>query len=542
MRQNSKSKRMQPKKDSKSPRVNFDNTRESKFKKDEERMESGKWGTTKGRNAISWYDKNPQALTSAASISTMFPTGSLYPWTKGKNIEDAAVPAVMSIQLKPMLLPDDPALNQAAQSLYSFVVHANSRNKSYDPSDLMLMTLGGAFIFSALAKGIRAYGCMTAFNSENSQLPEQLIKAQGFDYTDLVANYSHMCSDINLRIARSRDIWIPKDIPLLERWFWLNTNVYVDSESIKDQMYVLKLDQMYKVDEIGSTTGGRLARVTTPDLGAWGSGRVKWNEYLSMLDEMFDAFMQSQDRGTMTGDMLKAYGISGMYQLSEIDPGYKVLVTYDPEVLTQIMNATVAPLCIMSSIEQNPNTSTLTPKYDCIQGTTGNIITPTATYKAEDMIPDYAPLNFKFSTAPTPQQVVEATRLTALGRLKVATAADSTKYINIPHTCGTEVVNRITVFRKGYDNKGAVYYSTYNNIGNTPRNDSTLVPFDWRPNGLKMEYENVSTEDSSTVSAMTPVYIKDVYCELENMSPLHWSTLQRINQVCIYSLFGVPHF
>lgn len=150
--------REQPKKDSKAKRVNFDNERLDKVEK-QMRKDSGYRDCRS--NDVLWYAKTPELLRSAASIPFSTTLG-----TKPEFTIPTAVPGVLQIDWAPTVggMEARP-INQAANSIYSFTVHANSRNYSYDPADQMKMIIAGMQVFSALAAGIRAYGVMLNFSA-----------------------------------------------------------------------------------------------------------------------------------------------------------------------------------------------------------------------------------------------------------------------------------------------------------------------------------------------------------------------------------------
>lgn len=532
-------KREQPRKDSSSKRINLDNERISRLEKDIV-TESGSWGKTSARNAINWYNRNPQALAGAANISTVFPTGSVYPWLNLDKNGVACMPAVMSIGLATTLgTSADVPLNQASQGNYSFVVHANSRNKLYDAPDLTINYLASANIFAALAKGIRAYGSMLMFTAENLQMPEALIRAQGFNYQDLLNNYYRMRNDLNIRIARARDVWVPKDIPLIERWFWLNTNIYMDSQSVKDQFYVLNVTTFYKFSEISSTSGGELVLTDKVSVTDWEGGDVTWSKYLSMVDDMLDVFMGSQDRGIMSGDVLKAYGGENLYRLDEVPEGYTVIPTYDPEVLTQIMNATYVPNLVMSRITQNNSGTTpvLETKFSL-----RSIAIPSYpyTYPAIALPPPYACLNFKMSAPPTQDQIVEATRLTSIGSRRILADGKTDQYLYVPKTSGTEFMRSATVWYTRWDGtEKKLKISSETKTANDNAIRRILFPFDWRPLDYALVYKEAG-DDTTATKVVKPYYIEDITGEMEWIVPLDNGTLDRLNVVCLYSLLGVP--
>lgn len=82
-------------------------------------------------NDIAWYNKNPELLKASCSVSFGQRAGFKLGMEKTPTI-----PGVMSLYWVPSIGTGNPS-RIAQDNLYSYVVHANSRNTSYDPVDLM---------------------------------------------------------------------------------------------------------------------------------------------------------------------------------------------------------------------------------------------------------------------------------------------------------------------------------------------------------------------------------------------------------------------
>lgn len=455
-------KREQPKKDSREKRVNYDNMREDKIRDISE---------TKASNDVRWYAHNPELLRSAASLPFSSVTGTSLPWTDTGATAPTlpSVPGVMSLQWIPSIggiFLD--AINQAKDSIYSFTVHANSRNTSYTAEDEMLVILAGANLFATLAAGIRAYGVMKTFDQQNKYLPEALVRAMGFSYSDLKQNLNNMWFDLNEMIARSSQIWIPNDLPFIERWFWMNTNIYMDGDSVKSQYYLFTPLQVLNYNEIDSDQGGFLEYVPFANT----STGLTWEAYLEIVNAQFQALLESEDRGVIFGDILKAYGTEHIYALSPISVEYTIAPVYDREVLTQIENATIYNTQA-DSIVQNPDQAKLSMRWKTKTGQ--------AVYR--QFLPSVKTLNFHQKETPTPEQIMVATRLMALGSQIVSGWSSGTETANsavCPKTCGTEVLGAAVIF-----------YYTWNSSGKMELDsqyfESYLIPIGsgWSPTQVK---------------------------------------------------------
>lgn len=585
--------RRQPRKDSRDKRVNYDNTRESKFEKDVEKYDNEKF-MKDGTNDVSWYAKNPTLLKSASSLNFYNVTGQPLPF-----LGQGAVPGLSTIYWTPTLGGANIfAVNQAKESMYSFVVHANSRNKSYDANDLMLVTLAGAQCFEFMAWIFRLYGIMKLYDQRNAYLPASLVYAQGVDFEDLLTNLSNMWFDINELVARSSQIWVPNNIPLIARWFWLSTNIYMDAESVKSQYYMFVPKTFLAYNETLSDQGGCLLPITIPikntDTGkiyqmgvdlanpkrVFGQGTTanplgttpylyKWSDILAMANAIFEPLIKSQDRGMIFGDILKAYGRESIYAVSEIPADYRVEPVYNKEVLTQIENLSVSRSGV-AAFFQNQEDNTLVESYIMGVGLQAPASNDESSYRTMEV------LNFHQVEGPTPEQIMISTRLKTLGnaprsykmwqfgggatgssiadKMEWNQSTTTTKQYH-PYSAGTEVVTEVALwnmFSPGISLsspwnkvgmvKGQQLAKSFidNHVGNSEANALWNVrywaAFDWAP----WLYYTQTPSSSIIIDKNTPIVPGWAAGDYDNYTIIDWIELYKMHTTAVYSEFGVP--
>lgn len=540
-RNNRKVVKEEPRKDNRSRRVNYDNMRESKIKD---------ISCTNKSNDVSWYAHNAELLRSAASLPFSSVTGHRFPWVAPSNKSNytAAVPGVLAAQWEISMGGQfDDALNQAKDSIYSFTVHANSRNTSYTSQDEMLVILAGAALFSAIAHGVRAYGTMKAFNQTNSYMPKGLIRAMGFDYDDLQSNLSNMWFDLNEMIARSAQIWIPNNLPFIERWFWMNSNVYMDGNTSKAQFYMYVPANMWYYNELQSDNGGGLNYVTSKLANATVDGYYAWNataeipatwaDYKSFVNTMFTALIDSEDRGLIFGDILKAYGSENIYALKPIPVDYTVVPVYDQEVLTQFENSNKS-VQTLQTIYQDQADGRLHSRYN-------NTVPETAVQLQMGLTQKI--LNFHQTEAPTPEQIMVATRMMSLGNTSVYNSEGKIASV-APATCGTEEVYGYYFITKNWnDTEPKVFKFTGFSASTSASLEYQMIynwaAFDWAPwinwVGVKTVATGTAIDVSQAVMDPNPVVFIGDY---DQWTTIDWRTLQKMHQTAIYSELGVPVF
>lgn len=518
----------QPRKDDDTKRVNFDNERRGKFLRDIDKQFLRNDG-----NDVSWYTKNKGMIAGSSSIPFTTVLGSNPPYNTFRG-----VPGAMALEFMPNFVPDDGyVINQCAQSYYSNVVHANSRNQTYDPADLMIVTLAAGQVFAAIGNMIRAFGVMNTFSAENRYLPEGLISLMGFNYTDLRNNISHMLFDINNLIAQSRQLWIPNTLPIIQRWFWMNTTIYTDSDSVKPQMYLYHQQVYYKYSPLTSQTGGELipavAYKRNPSL-------YTWTNFRNMVQSMIDALVLDQDRGIMFGDILKCYGTEKIFVLNEISLDYKTQITYSPEVLWQIENA-------ISGLMDFAYVAKLTQRTDGYIAQEWGIDDTEAVYNVgKNYRPEYGVINFHQKEMPTPEQLLVATRMTSLGNYEVMATnnAGAQKPINVAACSGTELFTIVNVAVFSFASNGTSslvrdQFSPNIDVGlSMPTNMwEDFAAFDWCPTIYKIKVG--TTHTTNLVNFFTST-VDRLVCEYDNYTYIDVETLKRLHITCIFSLFDVP--
>lgn len=593
----------QPRKDSDDKRVNYDNTRVSKFDKDtkngSKRGRNNRRGKANrsedkrqqpryvdGTNDVSWYANNPELLRAASSIPFSVVNGQLLPTNPTQD--QRSIPNTMSLMWNPTVsgMGND-AITQAANSMYSFVVHANSRNYKYGPADLMNLVLAGASFFSMLALGIRTYGIMRTYDQRNKFLPDDWIAMSGFQYSDLKLNLSQMWFDLNQLVAMSQQIWIPNTMPVITRWFWLNSNIYMDANSAKAQYYMFVPQTYFVYNETRDTQGGCLYynqwfSATSPTTS---TVQKTWADYMEVMQLMLNALINSEDRGIIFGDILNAYGADKIYSISPISVDYTVTPVYNPEVLTQIENAVVwcndptaaSPFNTMSAtamyggvFQDQVNLRLYSKVYwvsEAVLTTKPSTTSPLDNFILNMNLPKTPILNFHQPTLPTPEQVMVATRLMATGvRSGAAESIEGTTpkagIWMAPAVCGTEFLSRVYVSYFQTEAAGRpqikidqlklgkyVGYSVISAMGGDPykalKNISTYQAFDWAPiwymGQQSSEFTATEVQDMKTsYQVLKSAGPNQIFCEYDNWTTLDLDILSKMHTAAIYSEFGVP--
>lgn len=398
-------------------------------------QDNSNFNTTKGINDPAWYASNKELLASAASFSYNAALGSplrldrLIGKGKGSAKIDptsSTVPGFASIHvhLTPGLALDHQSpINVAAQNAYTFVRYKNSGHSNYDPADLMLYYLAMDSVYSFFNWMKRLYGMFKSYSQYNRYTPADLIAAQYVDYNDLVDKLANFRTYINQFGARATSFCVPATMPLFIRHSWMFSNMYLDANTPKSQMYMFVPAGFYQYDETSSPHGGILKEVPIPRSKAMTLEDIK-----NYGDAMLNALQYSEDIGIMSGDVMKAYEQSGLVTLSAVTEDYTVEAVYNEEVLTQIHNLTIitADDNTDTKIVQDPNTGDI--RY--------NPNFPTASNIHHDGIQ----VNLPYAKV-EPADTMVATRLTSALR----TAGSDRSVFQV---CGSEFVSLFVLYNK----------------------------------------------------------------------------------------------
>lgn len=380
----------------------------------------------------------------------------------------------------------------------------------------MMLVLAGAQVFAMLAFGIRAYGVMRKYDQQNAYTPAHLIRAMGFDYNDLQNNLANMWFTLNDLIDRAQQIWVPNAFPFIERWFWMNSNIYKDASGVKSQFYMFVPGMFYQYNETLTEMGGGLEPIT------WNPSEAHtWSQYTNMVREAIQRLLLSQDRGTIFGDILKAYGPDKLYKISPISSDYMVEPVYDQEVLMQIENSTALPI-YPRNIRQWDN-GAISQEY--IGQTPFNFITRSV-------------LNFHTDSVPTPEMIMVATRLTTLGFGGLVNSDHVTYKSVAPGAAGTEYIAAYAMWTLVDGNLHEDWMTSVNCFGTdsaTSAEDLSRMArwcsFDWAPWVYTTKGDMKVNEQMDVIRT---------YGDYDQYTVLSGTTLRKMHRTAVYSQFGMP--
>lgn len=384
-------------------------------------------------NDGSWYTYNPQLLKDAASVpfSQILGSPTTPPHMGDYNVK-TTYPGVWRITYVPgpgVSVDGSSAVNVAALNIYADIRYKNSGRKNYDAPDYMLFLFAVCNCFAMFAHLRRAYGVARRFSATNRYMPMGLLQAMGFDPKEVLDHLNDLRNRLNMFAARLSTLVVPNVMSLYLRQFWLNSNVYKDSEDEKSQLYIFVPDIYYVYNEKSSSTGGFCEAKHINN-----SAKNTLDEWYAMLDEQIEALITSEDIGLMIGDTKKRFE-NNVFTVDQVSEDYVVTPEHEISVLSQIQNSTaigaVDPDLQISTfdVSNDPDTNTLTwnPVFKAIS--------PSVMANKLITLPLYNP---------EPIDIMEATRLTTIPSKCLAGIEDSTPWVQCSHS-GTEIVTTYAI-------------------------------------------------------------------------------------------------
>lgn len=496
-------------------------------------------GTTKARNDSGWYQADSVLMRDAANLPFPNATGMPLQVTdaignvKIANTDKYILPGIMRVNV--ITTPgtmgswNDP-INVAIRDIYSFVRHQNSGSKNYDAADLGVYFYAYDSCATYFAYLVRLYGTARTVLLRNRYTPEDLITVMGADYREIVDNLAQLRAYINTYAARLSAMKVPASLHFIERHMWLFSHIFADSQTDKCQMYVVNPAAFWEY-----RTG-----ITAEDTYFWLSEKVPMLgglydfERLTVFgNALLNSVLNSEDFNIMSGDILKAYG-DKTFTLSMISEEYAVPVTYEPEFLLQLHNATVfrcestsddtkvlyTNWRIFQDYSVDANSGALMCNFDI--PLEGDQYTPVNSAYSLLTTGLASPLDMPVEN-PTPELVAIATRMMACAQY---TNNVESKKVMRPYAFGTELVVGCWIFEKNVSSSG---------LNRTPRHLGSTGDRQWTFSVLPI-YISAGTADVPNGSLSgSPVIIGS----LDNLTMVPSSILYNIHRAALLGMYGL---
>lgn len=336
-------------------------------------------------------------------------------------------PGIMMFELTPTFGLVDSVkhpINVAATSMYEFMRSCNAGTANGDANDIMLYMISVGNMIALTNWVMRLYGTLNLFTTQNMYLPEKLLEAEGVNVKDWIVSKANIRAYINQFINRISGLFCPSVLPYFDRCINLYRNVYCESDSIRDQLYITHPAGFYQYAEMDGShfEAGYCKFVPVPT-------ELTYTNLRDYLDRFYETLAQSEFICTLSGDLMKAFGdkrFSWMYMPDD----YTVTPVADTTgMLMQLKNATIWDDTLMNNdVYQSSDARYLISLPEiAVEGEAGVI----GAEKVIDSLVDN----------PSPEAIMEWTRLTTSGY------AEDPGSTGVAHPiCMTELCTRVTIF------------------------------------------------------------------------------------------------
>lgn len=513
-------------------------------------------------NDVSWYAKDAQLLKDTASFPFSVPAGSPVHINRNSTYLqgiDYAVPGIMSFNMKPCIgKADNPndAINIAARNIYTFVRHQNSGHTNYEAADLMMYLIAMGEIYSFHSWCVRAYGIARLYQQTNKYLPSALLEAMGFD-PSVALDLPRFRNLINLTRRKFAATAVPNSMPYINRRIWLYSGIYADSNSPKAQMYLFRPAGFYifQFGELGKLVWSPFQKNHKATLAS----------LEALADSLIDPIMMDEDMGIMSGDILKAFGDSGIYKVAEMPEDYEIMPTYNPEVLSQIHNMTIWTDEDMTS----PNAEwDITQNAEIGGGylmTKNNIVATRLKFGTTEApngtsLPSYGYAGDRLidlhSEHPTPEEVMVATRCTTAAK-SVKSEVVGTNSIRFTYTLsevGADICLSANVYTFGMSGSLTVSKANPTFSSHATTQDAVINNTDAIPSHVvrRICHSTNFNDGPMTVLGYTLLTDPKVFVstakeasgeyvgDLDVYTPITPDELGRMHEIAMMSMFDVP--
>lgn len=290
-----------------------------------------------------WYASSQQLINDYASFAYGYPLGAQVKLSDADKASNA-VPGIFVIDYLPAVGYAENAvapINLAMRRLYSQVRKENSGATNYDPADMMLYMICVDSAAMYLEEIKRVYGVMMNYSPYNYYTPKDLVAALGYDYDDLEQHLTDLRGYINVFAAKLSQLWIPNSLSVTARHMWMASGIYADSAAAKAQYYIYRPAGYYQFGLDANQAGQAEIRAAHWE---YTQTLCKFENIVGLGNTMIEPMISNQDFSIMSGDILKAFGSSGVIKFMGITENYQVLPVYSTEVLSQIENAVAVPI------------------------------------------------------------------------------------------------------------------------------------------------------------------------------------------------------
>lgn len=320
-------------------------------------------------NPIEHHSINPDILKAMGSLMPHMITG--LPIERFDNYGNAAsihTPGIMTLGYLPTIgdaNDDSDGINVAMTQLFTFMRSKTSGQNYFEAPDIALYITSTSSLYTLFALGCRIYGTLDAWDVQNRYVPDELLRAAGFDPTSFRRNKLNFWGWLNDFAMRIASRVMPVDIMYFTRQMWMVSNYYRDSATRESQLIQFVPTALFQLNEGISAAKTKYyiskqvsnSKFTIPGqtsvsliAAPWASDGSSINgsgdnaralctveQFMEFADTLWANQNRSQDMGYISAAIERAFENSIM-NVQKVGEDYQVTPVYEETVLRQIEN------------------------------------------------------------------------------------------------------------------------------------------------------------------------------------------------------------
>ena len=562
-----------------------------------------------------WYvGNNEQLAKDVASIAfgaavggrdRVLNTSAMSQFEPGFLVKDKrGLPGIMALHYTPTIGYSEDSqspVNIAMRNVYTKIRYANSGARNYDAPNVAMYLAAMDSMHSYIAWLKFLYMNMGSYSVINRYLPKAVIMAEGVDCEDLKTHLADFRAYINTLAVQVGAYAVPANMPLFERHKWLVSHIWKDTDENKAQMYIFRPEGFYRYgyygfnderDVVHSNATSEWQCVLHP-LAVDENGELLSSDQVDFFhlkshnekefrlltfknlteygNKLLEPIVNSEDFNILSGDILKAYGDTGIFKVSAVSENDFILPEYSEEVLTQIHNSNALGFNQwnpqIQEVIVDPEDSKKNNYIRCSWDTmlpfelnpgTHSIANDSKIAAKQMLIPMFANRYLNFKTGPVEaKDVLVATRFTVIptgfgGISSLSTPEGSTgvAFLYGFDNVGSELMNYSVIYYYGeYDNEWLLTESEALTYCDMTRAGSEfdisrlalMSKFDWHPIMNMVPYSTIKDDDGKTAITSVSKWW-DVFADLNYYAIVTHADLFNMSQACLLSEFDIMQF
>lgn len=384
-------------------------------------------GSSNRSGSASPYALTPQLASDAGNLAfgrplgapidleREFNDGSLLPAASQVRPAMTSIPGLMVFEWMPTIgisKSTTSPVSLAGRKMYYFVRHMNSGHANYDAVDLTnyLVAVDSALYMFAYFR--RIYGLLNVYSPLNRYFARAAVEALGFSFNDLQANVANLRYALNMFAAKFAALCMPAGLGYYRRHMSLSDYLISDGPTAKAQTYAFRPNGYYVWTE-GNATEWYLKYTQIKRTGA--PKVLEFADVISIMNEILEPILASEDFNIMSGDILKAYGPESVIGMAQVPEDYLTIPVYDETALEQIQNMTIVTMdwAYGNKTDAIDGCASFAQDFDIHQSTTKDFLVYDPAFVTTEVLTRRQLLNF-YKENPSPEDVLNATRLMAM--------------------------------------------------------------------------------------------------------------------------------